>query len=72
MLLQPNTCFVLNFEAKANKIKSEVPRSSLRPGERVGHSSSQQSWGVFWNILINRLRLRKRIRRRLRLRNPFG
>ena len=21
-------------------------------GERVGHSSPQQSWGVFWNILI--------------------
>jgi len=26
-------------------------RHSL-PGERVGHSSPQQSWGVFWNILI--------------------
>jgi hypothetical protein len=24
------------------------------PGERVGHSSPQQSWGVFWNILIKR------------------
>ena len=23
MLLQPNTCFVLNFEAKANKIKNK-------------------------------------------------
>jgi len=26
-----------------------------RPGERVGHSSPQQGWGVFWNILINYL-----------------
>jgi len=25
----------------------------LPPGERVGHSSPQQSWGVFWHILIN-------------------
>jgi hypothetical protein len=24
----------------------------LPPGERVGHSSPQQSWGVFWHILI--------------------
>ena len=29
-------------------------RHSL-PGERVGHSSPQQSWGVFWNILIKQL-----------------
>jgi len=27
--------------------------SPLPPGERVGHSSPQQSWGVFWHILIN-------------------
>jgi hypothetical protein len=25
-----------------------------RPGERVGHSSPQQSWRVFWNILIKK------------------
>jgi len=25
----------------------------LPSGERVGHSSPQQSWGVFWDILIN-------------------
>jgi hypothetical protein len=24
----------------------------LPSGERVGHSSPQQSWGVFWDILI--------------------
>jgi len=26
--------------------------SPLPPGERGGHSSPQQSWGVFWHILI--------------------
>jgi len=28
----------------------------LPPGERVGDSSPQQSWGVFWHILINKIR----------------
>ena len=27
-------------------------------GERVGHSSPQQSWGVFWNIFIKRRALK--------------
>jgi len=34
-------------------IRSFPPHPNpLPPGERVGHSSPQQSWGVFWNILI--------------------
>jgi len=36
-------------------IRSFPPHPNpLPPGERVGHSSPQQSWGVFWNILIKR------------------
>jgi len=27
--------------------------ASAKAGERVNHSSPQQSWGVFWHILIN-------------------
>jgi hypothetical protein len=35
-------------------IRSFPPHPNpLPPGERVGHSSPQQSWGVFWHILIN-------------------
>ena len=35
-------------------IRSFPPHPNpLPPGERVGHSSPQQSWGVFWNIFIN-------------------
>jgi hypothetical protein len=34
-------------------IRSFPPHPTpLPPGERVGHSSPQQSWGVFWHILI--------------------
>jgi len=34
-------------------IRSFPPHPNpLPPGERVGHSSPQQSWGVFWHILI--------------------
>jgi len=34
-------------------IRSFSPHPNpLPPGERVGHSSPQQSWGVFWHILI--------------------
>jgi len=34
-------------------IRSYPPHPNpLPPGERVGHSSPQQSWGVFWHILI--------------------
>jgi hypothetical protein len=37
-------------------IRSFPPHPNpLPPGERVGHSSPQQSWGVFWHILINGL-----------------
>ena len=35
-------------------IRSFPPHPNpLPPGERGGHSSPQQSWGVFWHILIN-------------------
>ena len=35
-------------------IRSFPPHPNpLPPGERVGHSSPQQSWEVFWHILIN-------------------
>src|SRR3990170_952108 len=35
-------------------IRSFPPHPNpLPPGERVGHSSPQQTWGVFWHILIN-------------------
>jgi hypothetical protein len=35
-------------------IRSFPPHPNpLPPGERVGHLSPQQSWGVFWHILIN-------------------
>jgi len=35
-------------------IRSFPPHPNPLPlGERVGHSSPQQSWGVFWHILIN-------------------
>jgi len=34
-------------------IRSFPPHPNpLPPGERGGHSSPQQSWGVFWHILI--------------------
>jgi hypothetical protein len=34
-------------------IRSFPPHPNpLPPGERVGHSSPQQNWGVFWHILI--------------------
>jgi hypothetical protein len=34
-------------------IRSFPPHPNpLPPGERAGHSSPQQSWGVFWHILI--------------------
>src|SRR3972149_2475911 len=34
-------------------IRSFPPHPNpLPPGEREGHSSPQQSWGVFWHILI--------------------
>ena len=37
-------------------IRSFSPHPNpLPPGERVGHSSPQQRWGVFWHILINRI-----------------
>ena len=37
-------------------IRSFPPHPNpLPPGERVGHSSAQQSWGVFWYILIKLL-----------------
>ena len=36
-----------------DKIDSPSPSNPLPPWERGGHSSSQQSWGVFWHILIN-------------------
>jgi hypothetical protein len=32
---------------------AEAASRRQAPGERVGHSSPQQSWGVFWYILIN-------------------
>jgi hypothetical protein len=36
-------------------IRSFPPHPNpLPPGERGGHSSPQQSWGVFWHILIKR------------------
>jgi len=36
-------------------IRSFPPHPNpLPPGERVGHSSPQQSWGVFWHILIKK------------------
>jgi hypothetical protein len=39
-------------------IRSFPPHPNpLPPGERGGHSSPQQSWGVFWHILINRYNL---------------
>jgi hypothetical protein len=28
------------------------------PGERGGHSSPQQSWGVFWHIFIKEIKNR--------------
>jgi hypothetical protein len=35
-------------------IRSFPPHPNpLPPGERGGHSSPQQSWGVFWHIFIN-------------------
>ena len=35
-------------------IRSFPPHPNpLPPRERVGHSSPQQSWGVFWHILNN-------------------
>jgi len=35
-------------------IRSFPPHPNpLPPGERVGHSSPQQSWGDEWHILIN-------------------
>jgi len=34
-------------------IRSFPPHPNpLPPGERGGHSSPQQSWGVFWHIFI--------------------
>ena len=34
-------------------IRSFPPHPNpLPPGEREGHSSPQQSWGVFWHIFI--------------------
>jgi hypothetical protein len=40
---------------KVGVITRSIPPhpNPLPPGERVGHSSPQQSWGVFWHILIN-------------------
>jgi hypothetical protein len=41
-------------------IRSFPPHPNpLPPGERVGHSSPQQSWGVFWHILIKEVSKRK-------------
>jgi hypothetical protein len=37
-------------------IRSFPPHPNpLPPRERGGHSSPQQSWGVFWHILINEI-----------------
>jgi len=39
-------------------IRSFPPHPNpLPPGERGGHSSPQQSWGVFWHILIKLFRI---------------
>jgi len=36
-------------------IRSFPPHPNpLPPGEREGHSSPQQSWGVFWHIFIKK------------------
>src|SRR4030042_4291678 len=34
-----------------------MPSENLPLGERVGHSSPQQSWGVFWHVLINKCKV---------------
>jgi len=45
---------IRSFPPHPNPLPPSGPEAlpGWRPGERVGHSSPQHSWGVFWNILI--------------------
>jgi hypothetical protein len=39
----------------------KITITTQSPGERGGHSSPQQSWGVFWHILIKKMNKKKRV-----------